>query len=263
MIYEADQEIKQKVAKYFTGMEDTTILSCLQGHMGKAWVNNRENPEAAQIMVGDFTFFAGNPAAEGVEALLKNVPEHILAIVDNDEWKMLIEEVHKGNAERIQRHAFRKEHKDLDSTYLRKLTGNLPVGYELRKIDKNVVSKPSLFEVSPDFIKQFDSIADFLERGIGFAILFDEKVVSAAASYSIYDEGIEIEIVTDDSHRNKGLATCVAAALIVNCLERGQYPSWDAANLKSAKLATKLGYVSIGSYDTYYIHTPSSHFVHK
>lgn len=255
MIYEADQEIKQKVSKYFTSMEDTTILSCLQGHMGKAWVNNRENPEAAQIMVGDFTFFAGNPAAEGVEDLLKNIPEHILAIVDNYEWKMRIEEVHNESAEKIQRYGFRKSQEDLDAGYLRNLIANLPEGYELRKIDESIVNMPSLFEVSPDFIKQFDSIADFLDRGIGFAILFGEKVVSAAASYSIYDEGIEIEIVTDDNHRKKGLATSVAAALIVDCLERGQYPSWDAANAESAKLATKLGYVATGAYDTYYIHT--------
>ncbi|MFD2628897.1 GNAT family N-acetyltransferase [Oceanobacillus kapialis] len=258
MLYEANPEIKKKIAPFFHGMKDTTILSCLQGHMGNAWVNNKEKPEAAQITVGDFTFLAGDPFANGAEDLLKNVPEHILAIVHKKAWKQRIEEIHKENAERILRYGFRKEPEDLDLNHLRKLSSKLPDGYELRKIDENIVSLPSLFKVSPDFIKQFDSVEDFLRRGTGFAVLHDGEVVSAAASYSIYDEGIEIEIVTADTYRKKGLATCVAAALMVDCLEKGLYPSWDAANTNSVKLAQKLGYVTTGSYDTYYIHTPAS-----
>lgn len=33
-----------------------------------------------------------------------------------------------------------------------------------------------------------------------------------------------------------------AFALILNCLEEGLYPSWDAQNMSSVQLAEKLGY---------------------
>lgn len=49
------------------------------------------------------------------------------------------------------------------------------------------------------------------------------------------------------------LATVAAAALILDCLDNGKYPSWDAANLNSVKLAQKLGYVLEYPYDAYYI----------
>lgn len=78
-------------------------------------------------------------------------------------------------------------------------------------------------------------------------------MVCGVSSYSIYDDGIEIEIGTNAKHRKKGLATVAAAALIIDCLDKGIYPSWDAANLESVKLAQKLGYFLVESYDTYYI----------
>ncbi|WP_309244968.1 GNAT family N-acetyltransferase [Clostridium tagluense] len=43
--------------------------------------------------------------------------------------------------------------------------------------------------------------------------------------------------------------------MILDCLPRGKYPSYDAANLESVALAQKLGYVLDESYDTYYIHS--------
>ena len=42
--------------------------------------------------------------------------------------------------------------------------------------------------------------------------------------------------------RNRGLASACGAALILECLERGLYPSWDAHTEISAALAEKLGY---------------------
>ena len=48
-----------------------------------------------------------------------------------------------------------------------------------------------------------------------------------------------------------GLATACGAALVLSCLERGLYPSWDAHTSISLHLAEKLGYVSAGPYLVY------------
>lgn len=45
-----------------------------------------------------------------------------------------------------------------------------------------------------------------------------------------------------ESERRKHLATIACSALILNCLEEGLYPSWDAQNINSIHLAEKLGY---------------------
>ncbi|HSJ37158.1 MAG TPA: GNAT family N-acetyltransferase, partial [Planococcus sp. (in: firmicutes)] len=60
---------------------------------------------------------------------------------------------------------------------------------------------------------------------------------------------------TDPQYQRKGLAAITASALILDCLDNGLYPSWDAANAESAKLAEKLGYIFKETYDTYFIDT--------
>ena len=69
-----------------------------------------------------------------------------------------------------------------------------------------------------------------------------ELIVAGASSYTRYDKGIEIEVDTIEAERRKHLATIACAALILNCLDEGLYPSWDAQNLNSVHLAGKLGY---------------------
>ena len=234
-------------------MDSTIILSCLQGHMGTAWVDDIENPSVAQVTVGIFVFFAGNPNTKVAEELLCNLSDYNLAIVNTEEWKNRIETVHKGSIEKFQRYTFKKNPEHLGKSHIQNLLSPLPAGYELKKIDAMLAKEPSLHELSEDFITQFNSIDDFINRGVGFAILNKGQVVCGATSFSIYNDGIEIEIATHPQHRRKGLATITASALILDCLDRGIYPSWDGANNESVKLAEKIGYIFKESYDTYFI----------
>ena len=253
MIYEADFNVRKKLVPMFEKIDSTIVLSYLQGHMGTAWVDDLENPTVAQITVGIFVFYAGNSNLKEAEELLFNLPDFTLAIVDSDEWKKRIETVHSGAIEKFQRYRFKKNPEHLDRAHIEDLMSSLPKGYEIMKVDKNIAQSSSFNELSEDFTSQFDSIDDFINRGIGYAILHEGKVVSAATSFSIYDEGIEIEVASHSDHRRKGLATIVASALILDCIERGKYPSWDGANSESVELAKKLGYVFKESYDTYFI----------
>ena len=229
------------------------ILSYLQGHMGHAWADDPEIPTVAQVVVGDFIFYAGNPNTKGAEELLYNIPEDSLVIVNTDKWKNRIETTYKGSIEKFQRYAFKKNAEYLHCDHIRSFLNELPKGYELKKVDKTLAYDTSFQELSEDFTSQFESIDDYINRGIGYCILNDGQVVCGASSYSIYEDGIEIEIDTHPNHRRKGLATIAASALILDCLDRGIYPSWDAANLQSVNLAQKLGYVLDNAYDTYYI----------
>lgn len=253
MIYEADINVRKKLVPMFDKIDSTMLLSYLQGHMGTAWVDNLENPTVAQITVGIFVFYAGNPNTKEAEELLFNLPEFTLVIVDSDEWKERIETVHNGSFEKFQRHRFEKNPEHMDRKHIQNLISLLPEGYKIKKVDKNIAKKSSFQELSEDFISQFDSIDDFVNRGVGYAILYQGKVVSAATSFSIYDEGVEIEVASHPDHKRKGLATIVSSALILDCIDRGKYPSWDGANSESVELAKKLGYVFKESYDTYYI----------
>ncbi len=95
---------------------------------------------------------------------------------------------------------------------------------------------------------------DFLERGLGIVALKDGQLAAGASSYSRYREGIEIEVDTRQDQRRLGLATACCARLILECLNRGLYPSWDAQNRISLHLAEMLGYEFSHEYPAYEVY---------
>lgn len=262
MIYKVNLKsnisLRDKIIKLFEGMDDTLILSCIQGHMGDIWVDNFENPTCVQALVGDFVFYAGDSESKDVEQLLYNIPKDILVIAQNEKWQKRIEELNVNTREKFNRYSFEKDVNNLDINKIKEFLNILPKDYELKRVDEEIAESKSFNELSEDFIGQFESVEDFINRGIGYVIIHNGRVVSGASSYSIYDGGIEIEVDTHIDYRRKGLATIVSAALIKECLEKGIYPSWDAANLNSVSLAKKLGYILDKPYDTYYINNYKS-----
>ena len=107
-----------------------------------------------------------------------------------------------------------------------------------------------------DWVSQYPNYEAYRKYGIGAIILEKNEPISGASSYSGYHGGIEIEIDTKEEYRRKGLAYISGAKLILECLKRGWYPSWDAQNRWSLSLAEKLGYEFAYEYLAYEIDCP-------
>lgn len=244
MVYELENT--SKVEALFAGWEETLIYSCLQKVMGKIYVTDLENPKSAFAFVGCFGFFGGEPDKE----LVMNKPEgFVIFAPQNAEWERLIEECYP-TANRVIRYAIKKD-TVFDKEALRENLSKLPKNYELRKIDSKIYDLCLNNPVTRDFVSAFSGKEHYLEMGRGVVILKDGEIVAGASSYTRYLEGIEIEVDTVEDERRKQLATIVCSALILNCLEEGLYPSWDAQNLNSVRLAEKLGYEYSHEYVAY------------
>ena len=120
-------------------------------------------------------------------------------------------------------------------------------------IDRELYPRILSGEWSRDLCSQFPDSTCYEQLGLGFAALKDGEIAGGASSYTVYNGGIEIEVDVKQEHRRKGIARACAARLILACLDRGLYPSWDAANPESLHLAETLGYHSGGSYISYEI----------
>ena len=226
-----------KVKDLFAGWQETLIYSCLQKIMGKIFVTDPDDPVSAFAYVGCFGFVAGQPNRE----LLENKPEGFAIITpQNEAWASLIEEVYPS-AKKVTRYAIKKDTKFYEAS-LQKSIDMLPNGYELKEIDSDLYDKCMGDPVTRDFVSSFASKEQYLELGRGIVILKDNKIVSGASSYTRYNEGIEIEVDTVESERRNHLATIACSALILRCLKENLYPSWDAQNMNSVRLAEKLGY---------------------
>lgn len=239
-------EDREEVRKLFCGWEETMIWSSLQGHMGQVITDGKRPPKAAQIIIGDFCFFAGQPD----EKLIKQAGAPILT-PQNEAWSQKIEAVVGGQVFKTSRYSMKKEPDVFEPQKLIGFTKAIPQEYELRLIDRDIYHSIIGQEWSRDLCSQFEDFEDFHKRGLGVVVLHGGIPVSGASSYTIYSGGIEIEIDTKPKFRRKGLARACGAKLILECLDRGLYPSWDAHNLGSAALAEQLGYHRDVEYPVY------------
>lgn len=242
-------------APLFDNWQETLIWSCLQNIMGAVYADDMNNPHSAMALLGDFCFFAGRPDKDLVNIMNKRKEDakdinFLIMVTQDSEWDKLIKDCYGDRAKEVTRYAIKKD-TEFDKIKLQQAVNSLNEEYELRLIDKELYGMCLENEWSRDLVSQFAGYEMYEKLGLGVAALKDGILVSGASSYSRYNEGIEIEIDTYKDYRRKGLAYACAAKLILECLDRGLYPSWDAQNMWSVALAQKLGYCYDYSYPAY------------
>lgn len=178
----------------------------------------------------------------------------IIMVPRNRAWGELIEKCYKDKAKKSVRYAIKKEPDIFDREKLQAAVSSLPDGYTLKMIDETLYMQCLQDPWCWDWVGNFTDYAMYQRFGLGAAIFKDGELVSGASSYTGYGEGIEIQIDTREAYRRKGLAYICGAKLILECLDRGWYPSWDAQNLWSAALAEKLGYHFDREYTAYEVY---------
>lgn len=151
------------------------------------------------------------------------------------------------------RYAIKKEGDQFDRIKLNAYVNGLDKQFELRAIDEVLYKELKQDEWGMDLCGIFKDYDDFAKMALGYVVMKGEEIVSGASSYSAYDGGIEVEIDTRKAYRRQGLARACGAKLILACLEKGLYPSWDAANMGSVTLSEQLGYHLNHEYITYSI----------
>lgn len=243
-------KLKENIYEIFRNWNETIIWSCLQGIMGEIHTNLAE--DSAMAILGDFAFYAGNTSEE----LIRFKPESrnqdfIIMVPQNDDWAELIEKCYGDKAKKVTRYAIKKEPDIFEITKLEQAVLSLPDGYELKMIEELEYNMCRMNGWANDLVSQYRDYATYKDLGLGVVILKDGELVSGASSYSTYDRGIEIEIDTREDQRRKGLAYVCGAKLILECLRKNLYPSWDAQNKWSVALAEKLGYHFSHEYAAY------------
>ena len=248
------------IAPLFSASDHTLIRSCLEGCMGDAWADRLEAPTAAKICTTDFCFLSGNPDSPVAEELAAVLPDgyshpwcYIIPL--QTIWEPVIEHVHTGKQFPVQRYSLCKEATAFHLDTLQRQAVTPQGNYRISPFDLSTYLTSQKEEWSSHLCAWFPTYSAFQEHGIGIAAYDGNQLVCGATSHSYYKGGIEVEIDTKPSYRRKGLATACAATLILECIQRGLYPSWDAANRESLSLAQKLGYHFHREYKAYRVST--------
>ena len=223
------------------------INSILEGHSGIALANSKTNPRVAQLTLTGWAILGGDATHPTAQKLVQQLSE-MWIIPISEAWRELIFQVHGQHLEQMHSITFSPE--SLNLKHLRNLQKQIRFDCHIQRVDISLANQ--LRNEGFTSFAGFSSLTDFAERGIGFCATINDRIISYAVSLIQCRERIDIGVETHPDFRNKGIATAVAAKLLVHCIEHGIYPHWSASyeNATSIYLAEKLGYVRDAVYET-------------
>ena len=241
-----------KLARAFKNNKrvDLSIECAIEGQMGKAFADDARNPTVFEIELGHFfCYFAGNAASAAGTEMIKGLPSYRMLLPSSPGWMDIAQEIHGDKLVRHTRYSFSSG--NLSMEHLERLLADSPFRDRLVRMDAAIAGQLSNSPESVFEISDFEPAEDFVERGIGYCLMDGDALMGVAYSSLVCSRGIEVSIFVMPEHRRKGVATCLASALVKWCLENNTDPHWDAANRESCGLAEKLGYVPTETYDAY------------
>lgn len=238
------------IIKMFSWCGDSMLISYSEGITGEGYWDDPDNPSWAAVFTGDFCFLAGTPAKSNELAKLINQRgKDIVVIPQTSHWLQPLLQCECRLAE-VKRYHLRLPAKGFDLKKLEKLASEICKikGTSLVKAGEREYNMLKECKWENSFVSNFKDYDDYRRNGLGYVILIDGELASAATSFGYYSGGMEIQIATNPKYRKMGLASICSAAFVAECAQRGIRPHWDAANLISVKIAEKIGFEYDGEY---------------
>lgn len=229
---------------------DYSIDCVIEGQMGKAFADDADNPSAYYIQTGSFRYYAGDAGSSGGRLLLDELPVGALLMPSPPDWLAAARQLFGERLAPFTRYRF-SAHR-LSDGHLGNLLTSSPYFDKVVPLDCTLIAALLAQPGAWLEISEFDSPIDFIERGMGFAVVQNGRILGAAYSSLVCSRGIEVSVYVEERSRQRGVATAAVSCLLVECLRRGILPNWDAAGSESFKLAKKLGFVFLEAYDAYY-----------
>ena len=231
---------------------DIGIDCAIEDQMGSAYVDSLDSPSAFMIEQGGFfSYFAGDLQSENGQAFLKAVQRGRILMSGEKGWGGEVSAVYGDGVMLIQRTHYSAE--SLSREQLEQLAESNPHMPNIRQFDLALAQQANEPYLE---IQAFESVEDFLVRGIGFCLLRDSDIIGSAYSSLVSARAIEVSIFVDFDYHRQGIATALGCALLDWCLAHHIEPHWDAANSESGRLAEKLGYTNPQPYTAYFLKPP-------
>lgn len=228
---------------------------------GRIYTDHRENPGSCLIRCSSGKYLvAGAADNKAFNSFLsdfllnkENHSSYFDLYSSSQDWIVIVYEILGDRAAKLTRKLYHWNHEKTVSPSDWKAA--LPEGYQLKKMDEALFEKYAK-EMDPSYLDLWGSGENFMAKGFGFCILRDQELASVCNTYYVSEGYAEIDIVTKDEHRRKGLAQIACAAFIHHCLNLGIEPVWDCdnGNRNSKVLAEKLGFKPIETYDMHWWH---------
>ena len=270
MIIELDKTEFYKCEKLINVVGHLEVKAVIEGNNpGRIFVDHIDSPKSGLIWLGnnDGFFFIGD---EGNERFNKNIIDFIekvifpeanklglnsfIAIGNHPKWDKIIERIFEHR--QIQRshqnvYTLRGHFKDDHDLSIKR-------GYDVLKIDEELYENKNNFIENIGFlhskILEFWSFPEkFFQKGIGYCIVCQNKIVSLCFSGFVAGNVHGIDIETIEEHRGNKLGHNAAHCVVKDCVSQGMIPYWDCeeANMPSNIIANNIGLENYLNYLVY------------
>lgn len=185
------------------------------------------------------------------ESLKIGASAFVCTLLHEEGWKETVETYFANRELEI---GYRQDFSFNKELYYKRRHKEIPNNCCIKKINMELIMNEEEGLLREDICEFWDSLEDFSEKGVGFCLLEDERVVSSCFSCYSSKKGVDININTyDDENRSKGYATLTASAFIDYYISHNLEFSWEAYdnNLASIILAEKLGFEKSKKYLCY------------
>jgi len=227
---------------------DISIDCVLEDQMGRAFVDSVDNPQLWMIEQDQFfCYYAGDFSSPAGREFLGQTPSGRMLMAGSPGWHDAVQSVFGERLMRLKRWSY--ESRSLRVEHLQQLAAGNPHTPAIQKVDTALAAVDSPYLS----IGGFESPEDFVQRGIGFCLPKDNRIIGGAYASLVCSDAIEVSIVVDENFYRQGIATALACQLLLWCLEHHLAPHWDAANHESCRLAEKLGYTYSSEYTAWYL----------
>ncbi len=255
MMIELGRENRQGIGPLCEGSRDVLLRGAAEGAIGRVWVPEADPASCCLVVVGDIAYLLGlPPKGEGALDLKGQIFEsaaEAFLYPQNEMWADWLEERFPGLLRTVSRYALKKDEHHFDMEKLRGYVASVPKGIRVKRIDRRLYHLAMKEEWSRPLCANFENADHFMEYGFGYVALNGRELVAGCSCYGVSEGMMEIEVDTRRDWRRRGLAMACSAAFLLECLEKGLTPNWDAVNLQSVGLAEKLGYVFEKEYQVY------------
>ncbi|WP_155592265.1 GNAT family N-acetyltransferase [Lysinibacillus cavernae] len=271
MIVESDKAEYSKCRKLLNEQGQLEAIAVVEKiNPGRIFVDNSNQPTSGLIWLGNndgFIFF-GNEQNEGFNNELNHFIDNVIipeakkvqlkwfeGIGNHEKWDNIIAKVF--------------EHRKLGSwnqwvytlqqgNYKGQSEPIIDQGYKVIKISNTLLKNSDYSIKNIEFLQSkivefWSSMDTFLNKGMGYCIIYQNEVVSTCFSGFVVGNVHCIDIETLEAHQGKKLAQKLAHSFVKDCLRNNIVPYWDCMemNKSSVAVAENIGFERVFNYVGY------------
>lgn len=271
MITELDIKDFYKCKKLINEHGQLEVKAVIEGiNPGRIFVDDVDYPNSGLIWLGnnDGFLFIGNEENEGFNHEINDFVDHFIipeakkvqlfwfeAIGNHSKWNKTIEKLFKHRHLKSWNQKVYELQKD---DYEDNREPMIEQEYHVLKINNALYENNNAYEnhefLQSKILEYWNSPESFSDMGIGYCVVYKNKIVSLCFSGFVVKNIHSVDIETLEEHRGKKLAQMVAHSFVKECLKNDLIPYWDCMeeNIPSVAIAETIGFINTFNYKGYY-----------